>query len=102
MCPENGEKPGNRWMGEPRAPYCSTWLALLLRSVLSGHHQLAHHHPAQRSLNSHRDRDENRVTHNVARGAGSSLGSHGTRLTLQEGERGRNNTETDLHTQAVR
>ena len=38
----------------------------------------------------------------MARGAGSSLGSHGTRLTLQEPERGRNDTDTDSDTRAVR
>lgn len=38
----------------------------------------------------------------MARGAGSSLGSHGTRLTLQEPERGRDDADTDAHTQAVR
>lgn len=85
------ETPG---LGDPKAPYSSTLLGLLLSSVFSGCHQLAHCHSAPTETYPSRRQRQKQLTHNMARGAGSSLGSHGTRLTLQETEKGRNDTET--------
>lgn len=102
MYPENKKMAkglGTTGLGEPKAPHgsarwgcsCAQFFGVIASSPtpsLPPPPPPRPPPPLQQNPNSH-EAETIQLTHSVARGAGSSLGSHGTRLTLQEPEKRR-------------
>lgn len=107
MYPENKKMAkglGTTGLGEPKAPHgsrhwgcsCAQFFGVIASSCTpSPPHPLP---PPQLQQNpSSHEAETTQLTHSMARGAGSSLGSHGTRLALQEPEKRRNDRNRITH-----